>query len=465
MAQASALVAVKAASHAGRVRLPLLRIRERRLLLAFVDTWITGSVFLVSYLVWRAMAHPPPHDMNATPWAWILGAGLSWLFVSWLAGSYDLDVADRMSPSIKRTVTVAAVCVVECLAVYWLFPKTYPRPSLGFALGCVPAAILLWRGIYASVLSRPTSVTKIVFLGTPSAFEGLNIVALTSPYYRLVSLVSPSGAGDHDLLAQIERCQAHRVVVAPGVRLTAEMVGALTAAIERGIEVTDFNTAYEEIAGKVAVDHVGDHWLAALPTGPKTSSFEEVAMRLVDIGGAAVGCLLTAALFPVIALSFKLTSGGPVLFQQVRLGRGGKPFTMYKFRTMRLDAEFDGAKWADKSDPRVTRIGQFLRGSHLDELPQCWNVLKGDMSLVGPRPERPEFTEQLSDEIPFYRLRHSVRPGITGLKQIRVGYAASTGEHLEVLRHDLYYIKHRSLALNLTILAQTAGSVLGRDGR
>ncbi|MBV9281396.1 MAG: sugar transferase, partial [Chloroflexi bacterium] len=233
----------------------------------------------------------------------------------------------------------------------------------------------------------------------------------------------------------------------------------------RGIEVVDFAAAYEEIAGKVAVDHAGDFWLAALPTCLKTSSLEEVSMRCLDVVGAAVGLTLTCLLAPFIGAAIFLESGGPIIYRQERLGRAGKAFTILKFRSMRHDAEAAGARWATWRDGRATRVGRFLRATHLDELPQFWNVLRGDMSLVGPRPERQEFTDQLARTIPFYRLRLSVRPGLTGLKQIRVGYASSMEEHLEVLRHDLYYIKHRSLVLNLLIMARTLGSVLGMDGR
>jgi lipopolysaccharide/colanic/teichoic acid biosynthesis glycosyltransferase len=188
-------------------------------------------------------------------------------------------------------------------------------------------------------------------------------------------------------------------------------------------------------------------------------------MRLLDVFGAVAGLVVTALTAPIIGIVIFIESGRPIIYRQVRLGRGGRPFTMYKFRSMRTDAESGGERWAERTDARTTRMGRFLRRTHLDELPQFWNILRGDMSLVGPRPERPAFTNSLADTIPFYRLRLAIRPGLTGLKQIRLGYAATAEEHLEVLRHDLYYIKHRSIALNLLIIARTVGSVLGLTGR
>jgi exopolysaccharide biosynthesis polyprenyl glycosylphosphotransferase len=170
-------------------------------------------------------------------------------------------------------------------------------------------------------------------------------------------------------------------------------------------------------------------------------------------------------LLPFVALAIKVTSRGPVLYRQRRVGREGVTFNCYKFRTMRADAEADtGATWAQDDDPRITKVGKFLRKSRLDEIPQLWNVLKGDMSLVGPRPERPEFTEYLSREIPNYHLRHTVRPGITGWAQIRYKYASSLEDAREKLRYDLFYIKNMSMGLDLLVFLQTVKVILFSEG-
>jgi len=437
-----------------------------------LDTGLVFTIMLAAYEAWKAFAHPAADNMATVPWAWVLGGALSWLSISWLAGAYDLDIADRLTAAARRSFTVWIFAAGEGLVCYWLFLKTYPRPALAMALVAAPAAVVCWRALYAIALSRPTAATRVLVLGHDDDYQALIGLAGNNRYFHIVGLIptdlaqGPPSPNNPDALTEATtRTGAHRIVVAPKVELTDAVIAALTAAIERGIEVLDFNTAYEEMAGKVAVDHAGDHWLAALPTRPKTSSFEEAAMRALDILGAVVGLCVTAVLFPSIAGAIILTSHGSAIYCQERLGRGGHPFTIFKFRSMNVDAEAAGARWAHRRDPRVTAVGRFLRRTHLDELPQFWNVLKGDMSLVGPRPERPEFTNTLSSEIPFYRLRLAVRPGMTGLKQIKVGYAASAEEHLEVLRHDLYYIKHRSLTLNLSTIARTLGSVSGMGGR
>jgi exopolysaccharide biosynthesis polyprenyl glycosylphosphotransferase len=190
------------------------------------------------------------------------------------------------------------------------------------------------------------------------------------------------------------------------------------------------------------------------------------AKRVLDLAVAATGLLLGAPVMLLVALAVRLDSPGPVFFRQDRVGRGGREFTLWKFRSMRTDAEAGGAQWAVKADPRVTRVGRFIRKTRLDELPQLWNVLVGDMSLVGPRPERRLFVEQLKEQIPLYEQRLVVRPGLTGWAQIKAPYASSFEESLEKLKFDLYYIKNLSLFLDISILLSTARTVLlGRGAR
>lgn len=455
-----------------RVSIPFLRVQERRWLLAAGDALATVAWMIAGYEIWRLLAHPKAGNMGQIPWAWAIGAALFWLLVSWLVGGYDLDRADRFASAARATATTGLVALVGALAAYYIFLKTYPRPALTLVLIAVPVTVLVWRALYASTLRRPASATRLLVVGDEAICAALMAVASKrSDYYHVVGYVSDGVAGPwhlggmEELQRIAERFRAHRIVVAPSRRASAQLVDPLCACMERGVEVVDFNSAYEEIAEKVAVDQVEDSWLGALPTRSNVSSLQESAMRLLDLFGAVAGLLLSLVLAPPIVLAMLLDSGWPIIYRQRRVGQGGRSFTMYKFRSMRIDAESSGAQWAMHRDDRVTRVGRFLRKTHLDELPQLWNVIRGDMSLVGPRPERAEFTADLSGQLPFYRLRLTVRPGLTGLKQIRVGYAATVEEHLEVLRHDLYYIKHRSVTLNVLILARTLGSVLGMDGR
>ena len=221
----------------------------------------------------------------------------------------------------------------------------------------------------------------------------------------------------------------------------------------------------ERISGQIEVDELHPSWLI-FGDGFRLGERHWYLRRVFSTLLALALCLVTAPFIPIIALIVKLSSPGPVLYRQQRVGLRGKAFTCYKFRTMRQDAEAGGAKWATNDDPRITRTGNFMRRTRMDEIPQFWNVLRGDMAFVGPRPERPEFVEKLNQEIPYYYLRHMARPGITGWAQVNYGYGSSVEESKEKLRYDLYYIRNISLTLDLLIAFYTVRAVMvGRGVR
>jgi sugar transferase (PEP-CTERM system associated) len=231
-----------------------------------------------------------------------------------------------------------------------------------------------------------------------------------------------------------------------------------------GVTFDHLASVYEELTGKIAVENLRPSWLI-FSSGFRKSRLLHTGKRLTDIGAALVGLALGAPLMGLVAVAVRLTSPGSVLYRQERVGQHGRVFTVVKFRSMRKDAEAGtGAVWAATNDSRVTPIGRFLRRSRLDELPQLWNVLKGDMSLVGPRPERPEFVRQLTEQIPFYGQRHVVRPGLTGWAQVRYTYGSSVEDALEKLQYDLFYIKNLSLPLDLFIIFSTIKTVILRRG-
>jgi exopolysaccharide biosynthesis polyprenyl glycosylphosphotransferase len=243
-------------------------------------------------------------------------------------------------------------------------------------------------------------------------------------------------------------------------------VEALLSLKSHGVLIQDGADAYEAITGKVPVEFLRLGWLL-FSDGFHVSQFLLLYKRVASIVISIIGLALGLPLLPLIALGIKLTSKGRIFYSQERVGCDGVVFHCYKFRTMRADAEADtGPTWASDEDPRITPIGHFLRSSRLDEIPQLWNVLKGDMSMVGPRPERPEFVERLSQEIPHYQLRHSVRPGITGWAQIRYRYGSSVEDAKEKLRYDLFYIKNISPGLDFLVFFQTVKIILlGRGAK
>jgi sugar transferase (PEP-CTERM system associated) len=233
----------------------------------------------------------------------------------------------------------------------------------------------------------------------------------------------------------------------------------------QGLEIVEMPTAYERLIGRVPVQHIEDQWLL-LSEGFFLLSKDCVQKwkRIGDFVISGLMLIFTAPLMALTALAISLESPGPVFYQQERVGKNDKVFTVHKFRSMRVDAESHGARWAQKMDPRVTRVGRWIRMFRIDELPQIWNAFVGDMSLVGPRPERPEFVSELETKIPYYAIRHTVAPGITGWAQVKYPYGASLEDALRKLEYDVYYIKNMSILLDLKILLRTVGVVLLGEG-
>jgi sugar transferase (PEP-CTERM system associated) len=255
----------------------------------------------------------------------------------------------------------------------------------------------------------------------------------------------------------------HRIIVAMESKRGELPVQELLTLRFQGITVEEDGTLRERLYGKIQLDGLRpSNFLYS--EGFRIRASQQITRQFVSICASAFGLLLFLPFFPFVAMAVKLSSKGPLFFYQKRVGMGGRIFDVIKFRTMFTDAESGGAKWATKNDPRVTKVGMFLRKTRIDEIPQLWNVLRGDMGFVGPRPERPEFVAWLTEELPFYYLRTLIRPGLTGWAQVRYGYGASLAETKEKLEYDLYYIKHMSLGLDLLIMFETIKTILRRRG-
>ncbi len=236
---------------------------------------------------------------------------------------------------------------------------------------------------------------------------------------------------------------------------------------ERGIEVTTMPIMYEELLGRVPITLLDSDWvLRSFVDYAHASQFYELVKRLIDLCGSLIGLVILIILFPIISIAIFLDTGFPLFYTQNRLGKNGCMYKILKFRTMKQDAEKDGkARPAERNDERITRVGNVLRKSHIDEFPQFLNILNGDMSIVGPRAERSELVEQLQNNVPFYRARLLAKPGLTGWAQINFGYAATIGDTAVKLEYDLYYIKHRNIIMDITIMVRTVGQVFGLRGQ
>ena len=400
---------------------------------------------------------------------------------------YDTSVlTNQREVLIRLTQALGTVYSFSVLVYYF-----YPPLELGrgiFVIGLIFAALLLffWRGLFSKINSVPEFADRALIFGEGPLADLIETEFESRPELglRVVGRVLPTENGNRhngyqpsefpcdpretetadDLSNTVKLLRATRIVVAMGDRRGKLPVDVLLSLKCRGLQVQDGVEVYEAITGKVPIESIRLGWLLFSP-GFRASRFHLVYKRSASIVVSIFGLLLSLPLLPFIILAIKLTSPGAALYRQKRVGREGVVFYCYKFRTMRADAEADtGATWALDDDPRITRVGKFLRMARLDEIPQLWNVLKGDMSLVGPRPERPEFTEYLSREIPYYQLRQTVRPGITGWAQIRYKYASSLEDAREKLRYDLFYIKNMSVGLDLLVFFQTVKVILFSQG-
>jgi sugar transferase (PEP-CTERM system associated) len=397
---------------------------------------------------------------------------------------YDLYESSVLSNPREVLTRLVQVLGTACLILALLY-YTYPPVALGigiFLVGIVLVGLGLaaWRRLFFALNRSPYFAEQAVVLGEGSLAASLVAEIRRHPELgvRLAGYVGPrsdSACGVNSLprLGSVEELprlvdskKLKRVIVALNDRRGALPVEALLQLKTQGVLVEDGADVYEAVAGKVALDSLRLSWLLFSP-GFRVSRAIRLYKRGASMVAAGAVLALCLPLLPLIGLAVKLSSRGPVLYRQKRVGRDGRVFTCYKFRTMQADAEADsGPTWACDDDPRITPVGRFLRRARLDEIPQLWNVLLGDMHLVGPRPERPEFVQTLSRQIPYYHLRHSIRPGITGWAQISYHYGNSVEDAREKLQYDLFYIKNVSLGLDLMVFLETVKVILlGRGAR
>ena len=362
----------------------------------------------------------------------------------------------------------------------------FPDLALGRGVFLIAAFLVIggvvgWRFLYEVTSKAIGPRERLLLVGTsPAAVAlakelhehrielGVEIVGFVDPDPARIGapILNPGVIGAvADIPAIVRDRRVDRVVVSlVDARGKLHMDQLLQMKLDNGVTFDHLPTMYEEYIGKIALENLRPSWLI-FSEGFKKTRILLAAKRALDILSAFVGLVLLAPVLVAVGALVRLTSKGPALYHQQRVGQGGRVYTVHKFRSMRQDAEAEtGAVWAQAKDTRLTPIGGFLRRTRLDEVPQLWNVLVGDMSMVGPRPERPEFVCKLTEEIPFYGLRHSVRPGVTGWAQVRYTYGASVEDSMEKLQYDLFYIKHMTIAFDLFVLFSTVKTVILRRG-
>lgn len=387
---------------------------------------------------------------------------------------YDLSQIGVKLDQVFRILFVLGLVSVVLGVVIALVPNFLPGNNAA-VFGVVILAISLfgWRSVYSWLACQPFFRERVYILGTGDRAQrlmnglsrpglGIEVVGWTG---NIQTTLNRESVAAH-LVGLAHDKGIHRVIVAMPDRRGTIPVDELLALRLAGVKVETATSWLEKISGRIEVEQLYPSWFI-FAEGFRFSTVNRILRRIVNFSAALVGLIFSLALIPVIALAIKLNSKGPILYRQQRVGRGGHVFYCYKFRTMRQDAEADtGATWATDDDPRITKVGKYLRLLRLDEIPQLWCVLKGDMHFVGPRPERPEFVQWLSKEIPYYGMRHVVRPGITGWAQVQYKYGNTLEDAREKLQYDLYYIKNASIGLDLIILFHTIKIVLlGRGAK
>jgi exopolysaccharide biosynthesis polyprenyl glycosylphosphotransferase len=415
---------------------------------------------------------------------WFYFLPLIWMLL--LIELYDVQRAGSWKATLRGVGTAVLMGVGLYLLLFFYFtdPPRSLLPRRGVAGFVLAAALLtlIWRYLYIRLFTTPQFMRRMLIVGAGETGKAMLTVfkELWPPPFYLVGMVDddPGKLGQEinghvvlgmgkELTRIVQEQNISDVLVAISGEMQGEMFQALLDAQEMGVEITRMPVMYEELLDRVPIEHLDTYWiLRSFVDDAKVSAFYEVSKRLMDILGGLVGVLILLLLLPFVSLATMLDSGWPIFYSQTRLGKGGKSYEIIKFRTMRRDAEADGRpRWAKEDDERATRIGKFLRKTHIDEIPQIINVLRGEMSLVGPRSERPELVQHFQEHVPFYRARLLVKPGITGWAQVNFGYASTIEETKTKLEYDLYYIKHRNLLMDILIVLRTPWTVFGLRGR
>ncbi|MDO8495073.1 MAG: sugar transferase [bacterium] len=404
-----------------------------------------------------------------------------WLFVFYIANLYEFSFLKNGPEFYSTFFKTAATNAVLAIAFFYLLPYwgIAPRRNLFLFLIIFSGLDFVTRVGFNYLFSSRKFKSPTIIVGLNEQSIELAKFLNDNPQlgYRLEAILDPSSSGQthipgveifsrmDQLREKVEAKEVNTIIISPEAYKIPRLIKNFYQLLSKKINFYPLSNFYEKISNKILLANIDQVWfLENLSEG--TKRFYEIAKRTADIVFALVLGVVTLILTPFIALAIRSTSRGPIFFRQTRIGQLGENFSIIKFRTMIPDAEKDsGAVWAQENDPRITKIGSFLRRSRLDELPQLWNILKGEMSFVGPRAERPEFHDELKNGIPFYEERYLIKPGLTGWAQTQYRYGASIKDTAEKLQYDLFYIKHRSLALDLSIILKTANIVFRRAGR
>ena len=452
---------------------PLVRKRvslspsQRKIIVGSGDVLLSVTAMMAAFALWFGRQE---HSVDGLFW-FLLPAG--WLFTGIILGLYHHE----MIVSFQRSFGTLLKCLLVVTVMYFFLyffapPKTLPRGV--FVYHTVLSFIFLsgWRFLFLSVTNGYMLKRRCVILGDEDEVETVASFLKSYPFFEVVRRREvrdgiKSMKKDGEFLSLLKSHQVDEIVIGETARLPLKSRGPLLGARERGVALTPVSMIYENLTTRVPVDFLGKRgWpLILIGSTAKDRELYFLAKRLFDVVGAALGLVSFGLILPFLALAVRLESSGPIFYGQDRVGKGGMPFTVWKLRTMVPNAEKEEDLWSKHNDSRVTRVGRWLRKFRLDEFPQCWNILKGEMSIVGPRPERVKVVQELEKKFPFYRLRHIAKPGMAGWAMVNRGHMCSFDDAKIRLEYDLYYIKQQSFWFDVLIILRAIEQLILMKGK
>ncbi|WP_299888645.1 sugar transferase [uncultured Lacinutrix sp.] len=449
-------------------------ISERKVLLRIFDLLFVGFALY-------GLSHVPGFDyftINEYNWRWLIVLAIYIMGFGTIFELYDLQKSSKMESVTGTVIVTSSVTVLFYLLTPWFTPSLPEnRLQIVYFFLAITLALLLWRLAYINFVSSARFYKKVLLVGETSNIENIvDAFKKADPNYKIIGFINCEtkkqdaikfkGVPEYrpeDIHSIIAEENISEVVIATynSETITSSIYTDLIHLLEKGFPIREYTQVYEDMTYRVPVQFVGKDFYKYFPFSRNNKNKLFLAYRRIfDILISLTGLLFGILFLPFILIGNLIGNRGPLFYTQERVGMNGKLFGIYKFRTMVTDAEANGAVWAKKNDSRITVFGKFLRTSRLDEIPQFINILKGDMSTIGPRPERPMFVSELSQVIPFYETRHIVKPGLTGWAQVKARYGASIDDSLVKLQYDLYYIKHRSFILDFNIIIKTLSTVI-----
>ncbi len=449
-------------------------ISERKILLRILDIvcvlsllYLVGIIFNFDYF-----------KINSEHWVWSIVLATYLTVFATIFELYNLQKASKFDVVVKNVIITSSVTVLFYLLTPFYTPMLPSnRLQIVYFFLAINLAMLVWRYAYIILISAPRFYKRVLLIAyARDVDEIIASLQKSDPNYRIIGYFN-TGPNDStiinsleidsitiaDISMLIEEMNISEIVVGTPISdgMTVELNNQLIKFLENGIPIREYTQVYEELTHRIPVQHVEKDFYRYFPFSRSNQNKLYLFFnRILDLMLSIIGLSFLVVLLPFVIIGNIIGNRGPLFYTQTRIGKNGREFKIYKLRSMIVNAEKNGAQFAKAKDSRVTKFGRFLRKSRFDEIPQFINVIKGEMSVIGPRPERPKFVKQLVEKIPFYEVRHLVKPGVTGWAQVNAKYGSTDEDSLEKLQYDLYYIKHRSLFLDITIIIKTLSTIV-----